>query len=392
MSIKVLYCSPNKSHHDGYAEQLQKAGMLHAYISGFPRFGSGAGFPPFDGRLIRADAIQTAYIASLKARLPWRVSAELSYRSKLHIDRICGKQRKGADLFLHYSGCGKTTACQIRCQGGRSIVEAVNSHVQTQSEILGEEHRRLGLPQPRLHHQEFQRRVEEYEQADGILLPSEFVRRSFLQREFPEEKLIKLPYRPRIFFPGSRPPSQPKGGATFRILYVGSVQPRKGVRYLIEAFSSLGIQDKELWIVGAVSNPSGLEGLRIPKGVFFQGVLRGDELAHAYASSDVFCLPSLEEGMALVIGEALSFGLPVVTTPNSGAEDLITPGREGVIVPIRDVEGLSGIFTRMVDEPQWLDELALNALSKGRDLSNPESQWPLLPVILSDWVSRQQSM
>lgn len=389
MSIKVLYCSPNRSHHDGYAEQLQKAGMLHAYVSGFPRFGSGALLPELGNRLIRADSIQTAFIASLKARLPWRVSAELSYCSKLNIDRICGKRHNGAELFLHYSGCGMTTASRVRHQGGRSVVEAVNSHVQTQSEILGEEHRRLGLPQPRQHHRELQRRVEEYEKADGILLPSEFVRRSFLQRGFPEEKLIKLPYRPRIFSPGSRIPSQPKRGAPFRILYIGSVQPRKGVRYLIEAFSSLAIRNKELWIVGAVSNPSGLEGLRIPKGVFFQGVLRGDELAHAYASSDVFCLPSLEEGMALVIGEALSFGLPVVTTPNSGAEDLITPGREGMIVPIRDVEGLSGIFKRMVDEPQWLDELAGNALSKGRDLSNPESDWPLLPTLLSEWVSRQ---
>jgi glycosyltransferase involved in cell wall biosynthesis len=47
-------------------------------------------------------------------------------------------------------------------------------------------------------------------------------------------------------------------------------------------------------------------------------------LEQAYHAADIFCLPSIEEGLALVLGEALSFGLPIITTCNSGAEDIIT--------------------------------------------------------------------
>ena len=255
MSIKVLYCSPNKSHHYGYAEQLQRAGMLHVFVSGFARFGPGALLPELGNRLIRADLMQLAFLASVKGGVPRSISGELCYRSKLLLDNACKKRAGGADLFLYYSGCGLETAARIHRQGGKNMVEAVNCHVQSQREILEEEHRRLGLPTPYVHREEFRRRMEEYEQADGILLPSESVRSSFLQKGFPADMLIKLPYRPRILSAGGVTPSPSEHGRPFRILYVGSVQPRKGVRYLIEAFASLSTPGKELWIVGASPIP-----------------------------------------------------------------------------------------------------------------------------------------
>jgi len=212
------------------------------------------------------------------------------------------------------------------------------------------------------------------------------VRQSFLERGFSPEKLIRLPYRPQL-------PTSPLGGREnkqnrpFRILYVGSVQPRKGIRYLIEAFASIPSKEKELVIVGAVGNPSGIEGIEIPEGVVFRGVLRGEELAKAYSAADVFCLPSLEEGMALVIGEALSHGLPVVTTVNSGASELMTHGREGIIRPIRDVQGMKDTFGRMLDDPDWFAGLRGSAAARGRELATPDKGGPDLPTVLAEWVS-----
>jgi len=144
--MRVLYCSPNKSHHYGYACQLHDAGVLHAFVSGFPRWGSAASLPLPVEKLNREDLLQTAYLAALKWRLPKAVCAELGYHSKIRIDRACSRDARGADLFLSYSGCGLETMGMVKEQGGLCLVEAVNCHPRTQREILTEEHRRLGLP------------------------------------------------------------------------------------------------------------------------------------------------------------------------------------------------------------------------------------------------------
>jgi glycosyltransferase involved in cell wall biosynthesis len=60
------------------------------------------------------------------------------------------------------------------------------------------------------------------------------------------------------------------------------------------------------------------------------------QLAERLRSADVFVLPSLEEGLVRTALEAMACGLPVILTPNTGANDLVRPGQNGTIVPIRD--------------------------------------------------------
>jgi glycosyltransferase involved in cell wall biosynthesis len=59
--------------------------------------------------------------------------------------------------------------------------------------------------------------------------------------------------------------------------------------------------------------------------------------------------PSVEDGFALVVAEALACGLPVITTPNTGASDLIHPGENGEVVPIRDPQALAQAALRWWD-------------------------------------------
>jgi glycosyltransferase involved in cell wall biosynthesis len=65
------------------------------------------------------------------------------------------------------------------------------------------------------------------------------------------------------------------------------------------------------------------------------------EVLKLMRSCDVFCLPSLYEGRALVMQEAMSQGLPVVITPNTGGEDLVVEGKTGFLVPIRSPEKIA---------------------------------------------------
>jgi len=360
--MNVLYCAPVRSTHYGYAQELFHTGMLQSFVSGVSRFAPHGGLPEIGGKLVRADLLQNVYLAGLKARFPKAITNELAHLSKIHIDRVCRSLADQTDLFLHYSGCGLETARRVRGAGGISIVEAVNSHVLYQEQIMREEYHRLGLRWRPFHGRETKRRLLEYEEADRILVPSEFVRKSFVAQGFHQDKIIKVPYPIRSVVGGAdRFPRDRKPDDVFRILFVGSVSLRKGVRYLIEAFGKWNHPRKELWIVGPMIHPNGLEGLSIPEGVSFRGVLKGPELQNTYHNASVFCLPTLEEGLALVLGEALGNALPIFTTDHSGAEDLMTHGKEGVITGIRDSQALCSAFERSVSDHDWFAMLQENA-------------------------------
>jgi glycosyltransferase involved in cell wall biosynthesis len=72
---------------------------------------------------------------------------------------------------------------------------------------------------------------------------------------------------------------------------------------------------------------------------------------------DVFVFPSLFEGFGLVLTEALSQGLPIISTPNTAAPDLIKDGREGFIVPIRDSHAIADRLLQLVDNRDRLNEM-----------------------------------
>jgi alpha-maltose-1-phosphate synthase len=84
------------------------------------------------------------------------------------------------------------------------------------------------------------------------------------------------------------------------------------------------------------------------------------------AEHDVLLLPSLAEGFGLVITEALSRGLPVITTPHAGAADLMIDGREGFIVPIRSPDAIADRLTRLAEDRDLLAAMSEAALATAR--------------------------
>ena len=381
--MRVTYNSPNRSHHYRYAAALARAGCLFRFVSGFSRFSRQAALPEAEGKIVRADEWQNLYLASLRLRLPGALCEELAYRSKVWIDRCSEKAARGSDLFLFYSGAGLETARRLEGTGVIRMVEAVNSHVLTQKAIMEEEHRRLGLPAPRFHAREVARRVEEYRTADAVLCPSSFVKKSFAEQGVPAERIFVVPYG--IALHGEAAPVREKGKA-FRVLYVGQISPRKGLRYLFEAFERLRHPGKELWIVGPRTHETGIEGVKPPEGTTFFGVLKGEELARVYREADVFVLPSVEEGLALVLGEALSYGLPVIATENSGGADLFTDGKEGFLVPIRAPEAIAEKLELLAGDPDRRQLMAEAALSRARALDGWESTGQKLVATLQGLV------
>jgi glycosyltransferase involved in cell wall biosynthesis len=114
---------------------------------------------------------------------------------------------------------------------------------------------------------------------------------------------------------------------------------------LIEAARLLERENIQFDLVGPVGIlPAAVDSA--PRNVKFHGSVSRDRAAAWYRQSDVFVLPTLSDGFALTQLEAMSHGLPVVTTPNCGR--LVDPGKTGFIVPPRDARALAETIFRFV--------------------------------------------
>src|SRR6185436_18349640 len=92
-----------------------------------------------------------------------------------------------------------------------------------------------------------------------------------------------------------------------------------------------------------------------------------DAVLELMGSCDVFVLPSIVEGRALVQQEAMACGLPLIVTPNAGGEDLIEEGRTGFLVPIRSPGLLAEKINWFADHPEALPEMGAAARAKAAE-------------------------
>jgi glycosyltransferase involved in cell wall biosynthesis len=134
----------------------------------------------------------------------------------------------------------------------------------------------------------------------------------------------------------------PKEDNIFRIIIAGGAILRKGYHYLLQAFYELNLPDAEVWHLGKVNDEIKpfLDKYKTDKWIL-KGHKPQNELYKYYSQGSVFVLPSLEEGLAMVQAQAMACGLPLICTTNTGGEDFISEdGKEGFVIPIRDVEAL----------------------------------------------------
>ncbi len=144
---------------------------------------------------------------------------------------------------------------------------------------------------------------------------------------------------------------------------------RKGILYLLDAFARFKHPRKRLRIVGGVDASMAPLLAKLPnERVEYLGNVPNAELASLYSAAHVFVLPSIEEGLAMVMAEAMACGCPVIATENSGAEDLFTNDREGFIVPIRSADSLLRAIESLADQPERAQAMRALAVSLTRDM------------------------
>jgi starch synthase len=298
------------------------------------------------------------------------VLARLASWNTRSFDRWTNLQIPPCDAFIAISGAGLLTGRSVQQRGGKFICDRGSTHQRFQEAVLLAEHRRWGLPDPFPKPHITRREEQIYALADAITVPSTVAKRSFLAQGVPEEKVHVLPYGVRLdkFRPTASPPED-----SFEVLFAGSVSLRKGVPYLLEAFAQLRHRRKRLTLVGSVQPEIRSLLARLPAAlatanVTFTGAMPQALLAERMSASHVLVLPSVEEGLALVQGQAMACGCPVIATPATGAEDLFSDGVEGYIVPERDVAALTARMQQLADDPSLRQTLSARGLERVRQL------------------------
>jgi glycosyltransferase involved in cell wall biosynthesis len=186
------------------------------------------------------------------------------------------------------------------------------------------------------------RRRAEWHSADVVLAASAYTKRSFSTAGLDVGKVQIVPLgspvaegRDEALHTGAAPDPR----ATF--LWAGTFGIRKGAHYLLDAWRQGGFgRHARLKVFGAVVLPERVLH-PIPEGVEFGGSISRPELMAQYRSSDALIFPTLCDGWGMVVTEAWSRGLPVITTDCAGASDLLRNGENGLLIRAGDAGAIS---------------------------------------------------
>jgi glycosyltransferase involved in cell wall biosynthesis len=205
-----------------------------------------------------------------------------------------------------------------------------------------------------------EREVAEWDAADLVVCGSEFVSDAMKKVAGGRVRCLVVPYGVDRRF--ALPPRQPRRGP-LRVLTIGTSGLRKGTPYVLKAARLLA--GKAIFrLVGPCGVPAAVKAALDEALELFGAVPRAEISAH-YAWADVFLLPSLCEGSATVVYEALTAGLPVITTVNTGT--VVRDGVEGFVVPIRSIEAIVSAIERLDADRTLLAELSANAVRRAAD-------------------------
>lgn len=200
------------------------------------------------------------------------------------------------------------------------------------------------------------KRHEEFRRADLVVANSSLTARTWAAAGLDGKKIATVPLA------GPEPdPRGAKGGTRgkgpLRLVWAGTFSVRKGGHLLAEAWRGWKNRgDTELEVYGSVSLPEGVR-VRDLEGVKWHGPVARERVLEAFRKADLLVFPTLCDGFGLVVAEALSQGLPVLTTRQAGAADLITEGENGFLVEAGSVEALRGKLEEIRGQRERLREM-----------------------------------
>ena len=280
------------------------------------------------------------------------------------------KDIKDFDVAYLWPGISFDTVKGVNKQNKPIFLERVNSHQIEAKRILDDAYSRLGLePQHSITPENIQNEKEKLKVIDFLFCPSPIVAKSFQEAGVPEEKLLVTTegWSPQRFpnYQSRKPPQE-----EVNVLFLGYACVRKGVHLLLRAWELAGIKGK-LTIFGSmepVIAQTCSDLLKRSDVVHFDYAV---DYSSAYREADFFAFPSLEEGSALVIYEAMGHGLPILASPMGGG-GIVRDGIDGIILEPYDTDAWVEGLRKLSSSPDLRAKMGATARERALELTWPQ--------------------
>ena len=367
--MKIAIIVGGRFHAFNLAEQIEKKKLLYKLITSYPKY-----FLKnykIDSQKIKSFYLKEVilrflnYIPIFKKIFDWDffICNYFDYKASKYIDYV------NTDLIVGWSSFSEATfekAKKFKCV---KVLERGSTHIVFQNDILLEEYKRLKILPQVTSKKIIEKELREYNMCDFICVPSEFARKTFLDKGFNEGKVIKIPYGVNLKeFYRDREIRRKNQPDCFRIISTGTASVRKGTLYLLKVFEELNLENSELLIIGPIESDfqNIANKYKNNKKIKFIEKQAQSDLCYYYNLSDIFVTCSIEEGLAMVQVQAMACGLPVICTPNSGGGEIVDHGTNGFILPIRNIKILKEQIMELYKNPDQLNLMSNNAYNKAK--------------------------
>jgi glycosyltransferase involved in cell wall biosynthesis len=241
-----------------------------------------------------------------------------------------------------YEDCAEQAFLTARDLGAKRIYDLPIAYWETTQRLLREEAQRYPDWEPTLgatrdSPEKLSRKTRELELAEMVVCPSQFVLESLPATARTPKRCLFAPFGSPVVDLADK---QRDFSSPLRVLFAGALTQRKGLADLFAAMKLIDAKAIELVVMGSLLQPLDWYRERFPNFTYepprsHRAVLR------LMQSCDIFVLPSIVEGRALVQQEAMACGLPLIATRNAGADDLVEEGVTGFLVPIRSPQAIA---------------------------------------------------
>ena len=357
---KYLIATAGKFHHFELAKAIYKKNQLTKIISGYPWFKlKKEGIPrnlvsPFGLiRIMREPLIKQILFKNMDDLL------NIYHHKK--IDEIALNiinENDDIDIFFAQSKSSFLSGQKFRKNGKLVVCDRTSTHINFQNEILKEEYESLNLNYKPIKEWYLEREKNSYENSDLILVPSNFVKKTFNKYLDKKIEVLEFGVNNKVFF---RNENIKKSDTFFDVLFLASKSVRKGLHYALEAFEKFKHPNKRLHVVGSnTSDKYFFEKKLQSQNIIVYGHVNHSKLNDIINRCHVYVLPSLEDGFAVSILQVAAAGCPVIVTENTGSGDFVRRSNSGFVVPIRNVGSIVDKLTHLADNKELLEELSYN--------------------------------
>ena len=375
--MKILIFASSNIYEKEIAYSFQKANIEYRLITTYPKF-------KFSEYFVNKKNIKSLLFLEVFKRILYNLLKLINWKfiNKDNLNLLIATItdyffsfyiNKDYDLLIILSTIPWTKSIEKAKQNNiKTLYHLTVCNSQFRNNIVSAEYKKLGLEDYylNLHNSTVLKTEESIKKVDFVAYVSSYQLATFVKAGFNTKNFFHLPQptNTKIFNKEYIKLKKEK----FIIIFAGNNFVRKGANYLIEAFNSLSLKNAELWMVGEdLKKFASILKLDFNKNIKFFGSLNHLVINDYYKKSSVFCLPSFEEGFPIVIPQAMTFGLPIITT--QFGNDIIKNFFNGFIVDPGSTSQLAKHIKYLYDNPDKLRLMSDNAVLSHDQFLTPKN-------------------